>query len=95
MKSCKAILRLPFFFKSLRRQSFWMQVATSMMGKHHKNSNTKLTVSMRQDIAFSLDTDSRGSWMDERILFHQRNGHFFDGKMHPNFKMSEYEKTYA
>lgn len=42
-----------------------MQMATSMMGKHHQNSNTKLTDSMKQDIAFSLDTDSRAAgWME-------------------------------
>lgn len=39
-----------------------MQIATSMMGKHYKNASKKLTIPMKQIIAFSLYTDIKHSF---------------------------------
>lgn len=60
-----------------------------MMGKHHRNGSKKLTVLMKPTIAFSLDTDAKDPWLDERDpSLPRRIGCLFDCG---SFKMLKYE----
>lgn len=66
-----------------------MQIATSMIGKHYKNCSKKLTIPMKETIAFSLYTDA--PWLDEMTFF------FFNQKNRtPQWLFQlQYEKIYA
>ena len=64
-KSSNAILWL-LYKKSLRGQFIWMHIATSMMGKHYKNDNKKLIISMKQTIVFTLYPNTEHPGIYER-----------------------------